>query len=51
MFEQTTVFVIVSDNNYYIRAKQTIKDLRTTGEWCGDIVYITIGFYIPNDFK
>ena len=45
-----TVFVIVSDEKYYTKAKKTIADLRSIGEWRGDIVYISVGFNISNNF-
>jgi len=39
-----TVFVLVTDNNYYYKACTTINDLVTVGKWNGDIVLITIDF-------
>ena len=39
-----TVFVSLCDLNYYHRAKRTIQDLRTVGNWQGDLVLITIDF-------
>lgn len=51
--DESTVFVIVSDTNYYDRAKRTIKDLRSTGQWHGDIVLIAIeeNLYGNDNFK
>ena len=40
----TTVLVTLSDVNQQSRAKRTILDSRTRGEWKGDIVWITVGF-------
>jgi hypothetical protein len=45
------VFVTLTDNNYFERAKQTIVDLRTRGNWSGDIVVISVNFSLPFDFK
>lgn len=38
-----TVFVLVTDERYLYRAKKTIIDLRSRGEWHGDLVLITLG--------
>ena len=46
-----TVFVLVSDENYYNKCKKTIIDLRACGKWFGDIVCITVGFNMNSDFK
>lgn len=40
-----TVFVIVTDEMYFPRAKRTIIDLRSRGSWQGDIVLITVDFH------
>jgi len=40
--DNTTVFALVTDLNYFNKAKRTIIDLRTKGNWSGDIVLITI---------
>ena len=39
-----TVVVTLTDENYFWRAKRTIIDIRTKGEWYGDIVLITVNF-------
>lgn len=38
----STVFTLVTDNNYLYRAKKTIIDLRSTGQWHGDLVLICV---------
>jgi len=45
------VFVLVTDANYFNKAKRTINDLRTKGNWCKDIVLITIDFDLNSNFK
>jgi len=46
-----TVFTLVSDFNYFNKAKRTIIDLRSKGNWKGDIVLITINFDLNTNFK
>lgn len=46
-----TVFVLVTDANYYNRCKRTILDLRSRGQWQGEIVCITVGFTMNINFK
>jgi len=46
-----TVFALVSDLNYFYKAKKTIIDLRTKGNWNGEIVLITIDFNLNTNFK
>ena len=46
-----TVFSLITDLNYYCRAKKTIIDLRTKGEWNGPIVLVTIDFDLNTNFK
>ena len=46
-----TVFTLVTDLNYFNKAKRTIIDLRTKGNWSGDIVLITINFDLNINFK
>jgi len=46
-----TVFVILADSNYYGKAKRTVIDLRSRGNWRGDIVFITINFNLNANFK
>lgn len=50
MFEDTA-FVLVTDELYFKKAEQTIKDLRTYGKWYGVINLITIGFDLSLEFK
>ena len=40
--EKSTVFVLVADYAYMRHAKRTIVDLRSRGEWRGDIVLIPL---------
>lgn len=49
--KQDTIFVIVTDFNYFKKAKRTIIDLRTKGNWQKDIVLITIDFNLNDNFK
>jgi hypothetical protein len=46
-----TVFVLVTDNNYFPKATVTINDLRTVGMWEGDLVLITIDFNLNEQYK
>ena len=46
-----TVFTLVTDLNYFDKARRTIIDLRTKGNWHGDIVLITIDFHLNTNFK
>jgi hypothetical protein len=46
-----TTFVIVTDLNYFKRAKRTIIDLRSKGNWQKDIVLIAIDFKLNTNFK
>ena len=45
-----TVVVLVTDENYFQKCKRTILDLRSRGEWTGDVVLITIDFNAPSNF-
>lgn len=42
MVEPSTVFVLVTDEAYLYKTKKTIIDLRSTGQWHGDLVLINI---------
>lgn len=46
-----TVFTLVTDLNYFNKAKRTIIDLRSKGNWNGDIVLVTIDFDLNANFK
>jgi hypothetical protein len=46
-----TVFALITDFNYYDKAKRTILDLRSKGNWSGKIVLITIDFNLNTNFK
>lgn len=46
-----TTFVLITDLNYFHKAKRTIVDLRSKGKWNGDIVLITIDFNLTVNFK
>ena len=50
LFNKTmsTVFTLVTDKQYFFRAKRTITDLRSRGKWYGPIVVILIDFEIVN---
>ena len=39
----TTVFVLVTDERYLYKTKKTIIDLRSAGQWHGDLVLISLG--------
>jgi hypothetical protein len=41
----------VTDNAYFKKAKKTIVDLRSRGNWQGPIVLITIDFDLNANFK
>ena len=46
----THVVVTLTDSGYYQKAKRTIIDVRSRGEWKGDLVLITVGFDAPPNF-
>lgn len=46
-----TVVVFICDMNYFIKTRRSIIDLRSVGNWKGDIVVITIDFNIGQNFK
>jgi hypothetical protein len=48
--KDSTVFTLITDTGYFVRAKRTIIDLRTRGNWRGQIVLITIGFSANKNF-
>ena len=48
--KDTTVFTLITDVGYFVKAKRTIIDLRTRGNWCSEIVLITIGFNANKNF-
>jgi hypothetical protein len=45
-----TVVVIVTDSSYFHKARRTIIDVRSKGEWKGDLVVISIDFDLPQNF-
>jgi len=45
-----TVVVTLTDQGYFHKAKRTIIDVRSRGQWTGDIVLITVGFDAPPNF-
>ena len=49
--KKDTVFTLVTDGAYFERAKRTIIDLRTRGNWTGDVVLIAVGFTLNTNFK
>ena len=46
-----TAFVLITDYLYFMKAKRTIIDLRSKGNWKGEIVLITIEFSLNQNFK
>jgi hypothetical protein len=46
----STVFVLVTDAPYFSKAKRTIIDLRTRGNWKGDIVLLPVQFDVSQTF-
>lgn len=40
----STVFVTLCDQSYYAKALRTIQDLRTNGQWTGNVVLIAVDF-------
>jgi hypothetical protein len=49
--KKDSTFVIVTDSNYFNKAKRTVIDLRSKGNWKDDIVIITIDFKLNKNFK
>ena len=49
--EDSTIFVLVTDENYFHKAKVTIHDLWTLGNWHDKILLITIDFNLDDDYK
>ena len=49
--KKDTVFTLLTDAAYFDRAKRTIIDLRTRGNWTGEVVLITVGFTLNTNFK
>ena len=45
-----TAVVLLTDQGYFHKAKRTILDVRSRGEWTGVIVLITVGFDAPRNF-
>jgi hypothetical protein len=45
-----TVVVTLCDSCYYHKAKRTIIDVRTKGNWLADIVLVTVDFTPPTNF-
>lgn len=45
-----TAVVLVTDKPFLYRAERTIKDIRSRGEWTGDIVLISVDFIPSIDF-
>lgn len=48
--EDKTAFVTLCDTQYLTKAEQTISNLRTYGQWSGDIVLITVNFSADKKF-
>lgn len=47
----STTFALITDTAYFEKAKKTIIDLRTKGNWNGEIVLATIDFDLNINFK
>ena len=45
-----TVFALVTDSKYFPKAKRTIIDLRSKGNWRGTIALVTIDFNLNDNF-
>lgn len=45
-----TVFALVTDIKYFVKAKRTIIDLRSKGNWHGPVVLVTIDFDLNDNF-
>ena len=45
-----TVVVTLTDQSYFQKAKRTIIDIRSKGQWTNDLVLITVGFDAPYNF-
>jgi len=49
--KEDTTFALISDIAYWEKAKKTIIDLRSRGNWQGSIVLATIDFELNSNFK
>lgn len=47
---KNSVVVVLTDQNYFPRTITTIRDIRDRGHWEGDLVIISVGFDLPEDF-
>jgi len=47
---ESTVVVTLTNEGYFHRAQRTIIDIRSRGEWTGDLVLITVDFDAPTNF-
>jgi len=45
-----TVVVTLTDKGYFHKCKRTLLDIRSRGEWTGDLVLITVDFDAPPNF-
>lgn len=48
--DDLTAFVLITDWKYFDKAKRTIIDLRSVGNWKKDIVVITVDFNLNQNF-
>lgn len=46
-----TVIVTLCDQSYVDKAKQTISEVRTVGQWAGDCVLIAVDCSVPDSFE
>jgi hypothetical protein len=49
--KENAVFVLVTDKAYFYKATVTVNDLKTIGNWYGEIVMITIDFDLEEHYK
>ena len=49
--KDNTIFVLITDKEYFYKTKVTINDLRTLGNWQNNIILITIDFNLDDDYK
>jgi len=47
----STVCVTLCDEPYFHKAIQTIRDIRTVGQWKGDLILITVGFTLAEELS
>ena len=48
---ERTVVVTLTDVGYFDRARVTVRDVRSRGQWTGDLVVISVGFCLNEAFR